>query len=52
MNYEKLRKELGHKERSVKDLISYIEIRTNESVPNYSLLLGAWCSPRCEDVQQ
>ncbi len=44
MNYQKLKQELGHKERTIADLISYIEIRTNDQVPNYSLLLGAGAS--------
>lgn len=44
MNYERLRKELAHKERSVSDLISHIGTMTNPNVPNYSLLLGAGAS--------
>jgi len=44
MDYSKLKKELGHKERTINDLISYIRTRTNDSVPNYSLLLGAGAS--------
>lgn len=44
MNYEKLRQELGHKERTVEDLISYLDTRTNDNVPNYSLFLGAGAS--------
>jgi len=44
MNYSRLKKELGHKERTVDNLISYIGTKTNENVPNYSLLLGAGAS--------
>ncbi|GLS91969.1 hypothetical protein GCM10007916_30390 [Psychromonas marina] len=44
MDYARLKKELGHKERTVDDLISYIGTKTNEHVPNYSLLLGAGAS--------
>ena len=44
MDYLRLKRELGHKERTVKDLVSYIGTRTNEVVPNYSLLLGAGAS--------
>jgi len=44
MDYKKLREELSHKERTIDDLISYIGTRTNNSVPNYSLLLGAGAS--------
>jgi tetratricopeptide (TPR) repeat protein len=44
MNYESLEKELGHKKRTIADLVSHIRTRTNGSVPNYSLLLGAGAS--------
>jgi hypothetical protein len=44
MEYSRLKKELGHKERTVDNLISYIGTKTNENVPNYSLLLGAGAS--------
>ncbi|CAM2820570.1 SIR2 family protein [Pseudoalteromonas distincta] len=44
MNYERLKEELSHKERFVPDLISHIGTRTNNNVPNYSLLLGAGAS--------
>jgi hypothetical protein len=44
MDYSRLRKELGHKERTVDNLISYIGTKVNENVPNYSLLLGAGAS--------
>lgn len=44
MEYNDLRKELSHKERSVKDLTSYLKTRVSETCPNYSLLLGAGAS--------
>ncbi len=44
MDYHKLTKELKHKERTIEDLISYISTRTDDNVPNYSLLLGAGAS--------
>ncbi len=44
MRFEDLRKELSHKERSVKDLTSYISTRVSDTCPNYSLLLGAGAS--------
>ncbi|WP_192022122.1 SIR2 family protein [Shewanella sp. WPAGA9] len=44
MNYQDLEKELLHKKRTVKDLISYIETRSSGTTPNYSLLLGAGAS--------
>jgi hypothetical protein len=44
MNYEKLIKEISHKQRSIKELISYIKTKSDESRPNYSLLLGSGAS--------
>lgn len=44
MKYEELISELKHKERTIKDLIAYIDTRSSEQSPNYSLLLGAGAS--------
>ena len=44
MDYSRLKKELGHKERTVDNLISYVGTKVNDNVPNYSLLLGAGAS--------
>ncbi|MCS0388638.1 SIR2 family protein [Vibrio diabolicus] len=44
MKYLELKKELGHKERTINDLVSYLRTRTSLSNPNYSLLLGAGAS--------
>lgn len=44
MRFDDLRKELSHKERSIKDLTSYLGTRVSDSCPNYSLLLGAGAS--------
>lgn len=44
MKYLELRKELGHKERTINDLVSYLKTRTSSTNPNYSLLLGAGAS--------
>lgn len=41
MRTEDLRTELKNKERSVSDLLRHIRTRTEDSNPNYSLLLGA-----------
>lgn len=43
MNFKELRKELPNKERSIKDLIRFLNNRIGD-VSNYSLLLGAGCS--------
>lgn len=39
-----LSNELGHKERTISDLISYLETRTSDITPNYNILLGAGAS--------
>ena len=44
MKYEDLRKELSHKERTIKDLVSYLETRTSNATPNYNVLIGAGAS--------
>lgn len=44
MRYSDIRKELQHKERTISDLATYINNRTSQSSPNYSLLLGAGAS--------
>ncbi|MEZ9068508.1 SIR2 family protein [Vibrio atlanticus] len=44
MKFDDLRKELSHKERSIKDLTSYLGTRVSDTCPNYSLLLGAGAS--------
>lgn len=36
MKYLELRKELGHKERTINDLVSYLKTRTSPTNPNYS----------------
>jgi NAD-dependent SIR2 family protein deacetylase len=40
----KLREELGHKERTIGDLINFIQIRNSDKRPNYALFLGAGAS--------
>jgi hypothetical protein len=44
LKYADLKNELHHKERTVRDLVSYIKIRTSNVTPNYNLLLGAGAS--------
>lgn len=54
MRYQDLKKELGHKERNVKDLIDYIKLSVkyqpslatslDKTPPSYSILLGAGAS--------
>jgi NAD-dependent SIR2 family protein deacetylase len=41
--YQELKQELKNKERSINDLIRYIDTQTDQN-PNYSLLMGAGCS--------
>jgi hypothetical protein len=44
MKYEQLVREISHKKRSIQELITYITTKSDESNPNYSLLLGAGAS--------
>ena len=44
MKYEDLQNELSHKERTIKDLVSYLETRTSNATPNYNVLIGAGAS--------